>query len=234
MRRVLLGAALLSALAACAHAPDEDPYTTFYRRLHPSVVLFTMQIPADDPKRKGQWDDAYGSGVVVASGAWGSRLLTDAHVIDAARDLRATVGDRGKPVPTRLVARSNDDVDLALLDIATPNLPAVAFPNHVDVEPGLAIGILGYPIPDEFDDEHLDRTVSLYTGRVASVRNGTLELDAPIIPGESGGPVFDGRTGAIIGLAESRFDDERAIGFATPLDVIGPFLAVHQAKQSTR
>jgi S1-C subfamily serine protease len=110
-------------------------------------------------------------------------------------------------------------------------LPAVSLPSHVDVEPGLAIGILGYPIPDEFEDEHLDRTVSLYTGRVASVRNGTLELDAPIIPGESGGPVFDGRTGAIIGLAESRFDDERAIGFATPLDVIEPFLSVHQAKQ---
>ena len=30
---------------------------------------------------------------------------------------------------------------------------------------------------------------------------------------------FDAETGAVIGLAESRFDDERAIGFATPVDV---------------
>jgi len=216
-------------LAGCAHGGDDDRYTTYYRQLHPSVVLFTMQIPADDPKRRGEWDDAYGSGVVVASGPWGSRILTDAHVIDDARNLRATIGDRGKPVPTRLVARSNDEIDLALLDVPTPNLPVVAFAAGVDVEPGLPVGILGYPIPDAFEDERLRRTVSLYAGRIASVRNGTLELDAPIIPGESGGPVFDGRTGGVIGIAESRFDEERAIGFATPLDVIQPFLALHPA-----
>jgi S1-C subfamily serine protease len=226
IRRTLL--LVVALLAGCARAGDDDDrFTAFYQQLHPSVVLFTMQIPADDPKRKGEWDDAYGSGVVVASGSWGSRILTDAHVIDDARNLRAIVGDRGKPAPTRLVARSNDDIDLALLDVATPNLPAVTFDAHADIEPGLPIGILGYPIPDAFEDEHLRRTVSLYTGHVASVRNGTLELDAPIIPGESGGPVFDGRTGAVIGIAESRFDEERAIGFATPLDVIRPFLASH-------
>jgi S1-C subfamily serine protease len=229
MRRALLAASLL--LAGCAHARADDPYTTFYRQLHPSVVFFTMKIPADDPKRKGQWDDAYGSGVIVASGTWGSRILTDAHVIDDARDLRAIVGDAGKPVPVHLVARTNDDIDLALLEIATPNVPFVHFPQHADIEPGVPIGILGYPIPDAFDDEHLQRTVSLYTGHVASVRNGTIELDAPIIPGESGGPIFDARTGEVIALAESRFDDEKAIGFGTPLDVIAPFLAAHARTQ---
>jgi len=226
---LMLGGCAGRAAPPAASAPAEDPYTIFYRHLHPSVVLFTMKIPADDPKRKGAWDDAYGSGVVVSSGAWGSRVLTDAHVIQDARDLRATVGDRGRPVRTRLVARSNDDIDLALLDIPTPDVPAVTFAEPSQVEPGLPIGVLGYPIPDAFDDEHLRQTVSLYTGRVASVRNGTIELDAPIIPGESGGPVFDGRTGRVIGVAESRFDDERAIGFATPLDVVLPFVAAHAA-----
>ena len=37
----------------------------------------------------------------------------------------------------------------------------------------------------------------MYAGRVASLRSRVLEIDAPIIPGESGGPVFD----AVIGLA---------------------------------
>jgi hypothetical protein len=41
--------------------------------------------------------------------------------------------------------------------------------------------------------------------------------------------VFDGTSGPLIGIAESRFDEERAIGFATPLDVIVPFLAQHAA-----
>lgn len=223
---------LVLALAACAHdapapATAPDRYTELYNRLHPSVALITMQIPADDPKRKGKWDEAYGSGAVVASGAWGSRILTDAHVVADARRLRVKVGDTGTAVPLRIVAVSDDDDDLALLEIPTPNLPPVAFGGMAAVQPGRAVGVLGYPIPDAFEDEHLRAVVSLYTGRIASVRNGTMEIDVPIIPGESGGPVFDVQTGEVIGLAESRFDDERAIGFATPVDVLARFLAAH-------
>ena len=228
-----LGAVLLVALAACARgAPNasdpSDRYTELYNRLHPSVVLITMLIPADDPKRKGKWDEAYGSGAVVASGPWGSRILTDAHVVADARNLRARTGDAGKAVPLHVVAVSNDDDDLALLEVATPNLPPVRFGSMASVVPGRAVGVLGYPIPDAFEDEHLRTVVSLYTGRIASVRNGTMEIDVPIIPGESGGPVFDAADGTVIGLAESRFDDERAIGFATPVDIIDRFLAAHQ------
>jgi S1-C subfamily serine protease len=227
--RGVLAVAFVAGLAGCAHAPPPavDPYVAQYRRLHPTVALFTMKIPADDPKRKGQWDDAYGSGVVVASGDWGSRILTDAHVIDGARGLRARVGDTGKSVPGRLVARSNDDDDLAIVDIPTPNLPVARLGSMEALEPGRPVGVLGYPIPDAFEDEHLRTTVSLYTGRIASVRNGTIEVDMPIIPGESGGPVFDVETGTVIGIAESRFDEERAIGFATPVDVIDRFLRNH-------
>jgi serine protease Do len=219
---------LLAACASDAGVHDAGPdYTALYNRLHPSVVLITMEIPADDPKRKDQWDEAYGSGVIVASGAWGSRILTDAHVVADARDLRAKAGDAGKAVRLRVIAVSNDDDDLALLEIPTPNLQAVTFGDMRAVVPGRAVGVLGYPIPDAFEDEHLRTVVSLYTGRIASVRNGTVEIDLPIIPGESGGPMFDADSGAVIGLAESRFDDERAIGFATPVNVIARFLRAH-------
>lgn len=206
-------------------ASTGDHYTDIYHRLHPSVVFFTMQIPSDDPKHKGDWDDAYGTGVVIVSGAAGSRILTDAHVVADARNLRATIGDDGKPVIARVTRVSNEDDDLALVDIATPNLKPVSLGTTVNLEAGRPIGVLGYPIPDAFMDEHLRNTVSLYTGRIASVRNGTIELDLPIIPGESGGPVFDAVTGDVIGIAESRFDEERAIGFATPVDVVRHFLA---------
>jgi S1-C subfamily serine protease len=220
-----IAAVLLAlGLAGCA---QPDRYTELYAQLHPSVALITMQIPADDPKRKGKWDEAYGSGAVVASGAWGSRILTDAHVVADARDLRAKVGDRGKAVPLRVTAVSDDDDDLALLEIPTPNLPPIVLGTMQSVVPGRAVGVLGYPIPDAFEDERLRTVVSLYTGRIASVRNGTMEIDLPIIPGESGGPVFDAASGEVIGIAESRFDDERAIGFATPVDVIARFLAAH-------
>lgn len=232
-RRLACIALALSALGACTPSRDvrtttaqNDRYVTVYEQLHPSAVLLTMKIPADDPKRKGEWDDAYGSGVVVESGAWGSRILTDAHVVLDAKDLVATVGD-GPRAAAKIVARTGDADDLAILDVPLKNQIVAKLGTAAHVEPGTAIGVLGYPIPDAFEDEHLGRTVSLYTGRVASVRKGALEIDVPIIPGESGGPVFDASTGDVIGIAESRFDEERAIGFATPIDIATKFLAQH-------
>ncbi len=235
----------LFALAACeltacagSHgdgttASANDRYVTVYKHLHPAVVLLTMKIPSTDPKHKGEWDDAYGSGVVVESGSWGSRILTDAHVVEGAKDLVATIGD-GPHGPARVVARTGEAEDLAIVDVALRNQPVAKLGSVAHVGPGTAIGVLGYPIPDAFDDEHLGRTVSLYTGRIASVRKGALELDVPIIPGESGGPVFDASSGEVIGVAESRFDEERAIGFATPIDAATRFLAAHPRTQAAR
>jgi serine protease Do len=237
MRPVLFAAAM--ALAACARAspasapapapapaPSDDVYVDMYRKLRPSIVLFTMDIPADDPKRKGAFDEAYGTGIVVQSGDWGSRILTDAHVVQDARNIKARIGDARK-APARVVAVSNDHDDVAILETRIPHVPAVSLGTSKGLEAGSAIGVMGYPIPDAFEDEHLGTKVSIYAGRIASVRKGSLELDVPIIPGESGGPVFDARTGAIVGIAESRFDEERAIGFATPIDIAVSFLAAH-------
>ena len=240
LRCAIVAAATLAAACGCAgRAPEQhaaaakDGYVTAYERLHPSVVLFTMKIPADDPKRKGRWDDAYGSGVVVESGAWGTRILTDAHVIADARDLVATIGD-GRHARAHVVATTGDDEDLAIVDVPLPNQRAAVLGSIARIEPGQPIGVLGYPIPDAFEDEHLGRTVSVYAGRVASIRKGALELDVPIVPGESGGPVFDVTSGEVIGIAESRFDEERAIGFATPIDEATRFLAAHPRVAETR
>jgi S1-C subfamily serine protease len=227
-------------LAACTGSRGErttaaatDRYVTVYQQLHPAVVLLTMKIPANDPKRKGEWDDAYGSGVVVESGSWGSRILTDAHVVEGAKDIVATIGD-GPHGPAHVVARTGEADDLAIVDVPLRNQPVAKLGSVAHLEPGTPIGVLGYPIPDAFDDEHLGRTVSLYTGRIASVRKGALEIDVPIIPGESGGPVFDASNGEVIGIAESRFDEERAIGFATPIDAATRFLAAHPRTEAAR
>ncbi len=238
MTAVRAVAALLAVTCATACASRDEPsagggdrYVAAFRRLHPSVVFFSMKIPSNDPKHRGGWDDAYGSGVVVDSGAWGTRVLTGAHVVADARDLVATVGD-GAHATARVVATTGEDDDLAIVDVPIPNQRAARLGSIAGLSPGTAIGVLGYPIPDAFEDEHLDRTASLYTGRVASVRKGALELDVPIIPGESGGPVFDVATGDVIGIAESRFDEERAIGFATPIDAATRFLALHPRTQA--
>jgi len=216
-----LAALLVSGCNGNAKALDGDPFVRAVRVIRPSVVLFTMQIPSD--KKKGQWDDAFGTGVIVASGPWGSQILTEEHVVRDARNLRVTFAEKND-VPVRVVAVDRKS-DVALVETSKSDLPVATLGNSRAVEAGTAVGVAGFPVPDYFQDENLGVATSVRAGRVSSVRKHALELDFGIIPGESGGPVFDARTGEVLGLAEWRFEDEKAIGFAIPIDDAKAFLA---------
>ncbi len=218
---VAAGCAVRASVPVASPVPV-DPFVRSFRALRPTVVLFTMKIPSDDKKRKGEFDEAYGSGVVVASGSWGSQILTVEHVIHDASDLRATLDDKRK-VPARVTSADVKD-DLALVAIDVPNRPVAVLGASATIDQGTEVGLAGYPIPDAFEDEKLGERVSVYSGRVSSLRDDAIELDLPVIPGESGGPIFDAQTAKVIGLAESRFDDEKAIGFGVPIEDAKKFL----------
>ncbi len=209
------------ARSPAAAVAASDPFVAATRRIEASVVLLTMKIPGENPKRSAL-DDAYGSGVVVASGAWGSQILTAEHVIRGARALRAALG--GTHSVRAHVEAWDARLDLALVGIATPELPAAHLAFAQTLEPGRLVGVAGFPIPDAFEDERLGTKPSVFAGRVSSLRRDAIELDLPVIPGESGGPVFDGRSGEVVAIADSRFDEEKAIGFGIPLADVRTFL----------
>ncbi|HTU83644.1 MAG TPA: S1C family serine protease [Candidatus Acidoferrales bacterium] len=214
-------AAALTVLPACTRNSD-DAFVAQTRRIRPSVVLLTMRIPPEN-KRDG-YDDAYASGFVVASGNWGSDVLTVQHAIEDAWDLSITVNNRARA--RAWVVASNADMDVALLRTRRPNLPPIALGSsaHLNDQLGREVGLLGYPVPDDFDDEGLGLATSIDSGVLSSVRAGALEVTLSIVPGESGAPVFIADTGEVVGLAESRFDEERSIGFALPIDDAKRFL----------
>jgi serine protease Do len=226
--RLAILLALNLALLSCARPVPADPYAELYRALRPSIVFLSMRAPSDDPKRHGQIDDAFGTAFVVASGDWGTLLLTARHVITDARNLRATFGDAAQTDGVRVIAQDKVN-DLALLEAPhVKNVRPATLGDSAGVVAGQPVGVLGYPIPDAFEDEGLGRAASIYAGHVASIRragttNEAIELDLPIVPGESGGPVFT-LDGKVIGIAESRFEEEHEIGFATPIDLIKPFI----------
>ena len=211
----------LIGAAGCARDAD-DAFVASVQRLRPAVVLLSMKVPPDNKKER--YDDAYASGFVVASGDWGSDVLTVQHAIDGAWDLHVTIGNRWK-ARAKIVA-ANEDLDLALLRTPRPRLPVIELGSSTRLqgEIGRELGLLGYPVPDEFDDEGLGLATSLNTGRLSSIRKDALEVTLSIVPGESGAPVFIASTGEVVGVAESRFDEERSIGFAVPIDDVKTFL----------
>lgn len=225
-RILALMSALLLTVCACARNPD-DSFVRNVRALRPSVVLLTMKVPPEHKTDK--YDEAYASGTVVASGAWGSDVLTVQHAVEGAWDMKVTVNNRQR-VRGKVIA-SDKDLDVALVRVDAPKLSVATLGSSSALQDDLGreVGLLGYPIPDEFADDDLGLATSLNIGRLSAVRKGALEVTLPIVPGESGGPVFLADTGEIVGVAESRFDDERSIGFALPIDDAKRFLHKNDA-----
>jgi S1-C subfamily serine protease len=207
------------------HYADDD-FVSYAAKLRPSVVLLSMDVPPQNPKDAP--DTEYATGTVVASGAWGSDILTVEHAIEGAWNLKVTIGNKQK-VPGTIVAK-DPDLDVAIVRTKRAHLPVVQLGSSADAQPGRTIGLVGYPIPDQFDDEGLGLATSLSAGRVSSLREDAIEVTLQIVPGESGSPVFLGDTGEIVGMAESRFDEERSIGFALPIEDAKKFLHKYDAR----
>ncbi len=219
----LLGACLALSLSAAACARNgDDALVAAARGITPSVVLLSMRIPPEH--KKDGYDDAYATGFVVASGTWGSDVLTVQHAIDSAWNLNVTSENKTR-TPARVVA-SNSALDLALVRTRRANLPIVRLgsSSHLQSQIGREIALLGYPVPDEFDDEGLGLATSLTSGLLSSIRKDALEVTTSIVPGDSGGPLFFTDTGEIFGLADSRFESEPSIGFGVPIDDAKKFL----------
>jgi serine protease Do len=147
----------------------------------------------------------------VASGGSGSGFFVDAnglamtnyHVVAGAATLEAYVGgDTSRAYPVSVVGTSQCN-DLALIQVHLSPDEEVQFLRWADGEPsvGLPIYAAGYPLGDtEF---------TLTSGIVSKARadgesswasiDYTIEIDASIQPGNSGGPVVN-EQGEVIGL----------------------------------
>ena len=221
-----LACTLLCGCVSQARSRRTDTFPDVFKAVRGSVVLITMLVPPDGAPKSKDYVDGFGTGFVVSSGSWGSDILTDAHVIEDGRNLHVTI-DETRKVAAHIVAVDKKN-DLALMRTSV-QIPAARLGHSQGVEAGQAVGVAGFPIPDAFVDEGLGIATSVKSGRVSSLRKDAIELDVSIIPGESGGPIFDAQTGEVIGIAESRFEEERAIGFAIPVDTARRFLTEHHA-----
>ena len=214
-------------LTACAQPrPADEAFVAAADALRPATVLLTMNVAAEN--KKSRPDTEYATGIVVASGSWGSDILTVEHALEHTWNLRVTVGNK-RSFPFRMIAQDGD-LDIALVRTTAKNLPVAKLGSSADARPGRVVGLLGYPIPDEFESEGLGLATSLNSGSISALRPDAIEVTLTIVPGESGGPVFLGDTGEVIGIAESRFEDERSIGFVLPIDDAKRFLHKHDAK----
>ena len=189
----------------------------------PSVVTISVDIEA------GVTGEAVGTGLVVSPDG---EILTNAHVIANATEIRVRLAGDTEPTEAELIA-SDVGNDLALLKINGSNLPVAPFAPPGEVALGDQVVAIGFAL--DLDGEPsvtlgivsaLDRT--LITQNEGAL-DGLIQTDAAISSGNSGGPLVDA-SGRVIGIntAVARSDVSTAatnVGFAIAIEEVEAVLA---------
>jgi putative serine protease PepD len=187
-----------------------------YRRASPSVV---------EVEARGFGGGSTGSGFVIDDHG---RVVTNQHVVGSAENVtvRFPNGDESE---ARVVG-SDSSTDIALLDLeedraVTPlglgsagrlsvGDPVVAIGSPFGLEGTLTAGVVS----------GLDRDIQAPDGFAI---DGVIQTDAALNPGNSGGPLLDGR-GRVVGVnsqIESRSGGDDGVGYAVPIETVKEVVA---------
>lgn len=230
----------LTALPAHAGLPE------LVRAAKPGVVLVGTYSETDSPRFQFR-----GTGFVVGDGR---QVVTNAHVLPEpgaaprpdrrlmVQVWRGGVDWEGRPAEVQTLARASD---LALLRIAGDAVPPLTLGSAELLAEGSEVALIGFPIGGALGFSHVTHRglvssvtrISLPQGNaralnpaaIRQLRDGAFEiyqLDAVAYPGNSGGPVFDLRSGAVIGVVnmvltksarESALTAPSGISYAIPV-----------------
>jgi Do/DeqQ family serine protease len=203
MRRVtpaVVNIAIVGAFPVAQNPLQDDP---FFRRF--------FELPE---QRDEMPEVSTGSGVIVD--ARNGFVLTNRHVIENAAEITVKLADR-RELPARVVG-SDEETDIALLQIEADSLTALPFGDSDGLEVGDFVVAIGNPFG-------LGQTVT--SGIVSALgRSGLgmegyedfIQTDASINPGNSGGALID-LDGKLIGINSAMLtagSGNVGIGFAVP------------------
>ncbi|MHC5538384.1 LamG-like jellyroll fold domain-containing protein [Singulisphaera rosea] len=126
------------------------------------------------------------------------------------------------------VVKLGDDVDLALLKVdASPTLVTLEIGGVEDLVETMPVTVFGYPFGQMLATGNEAPAVSINQGKIAALRRkdgdlDTIQFDAVVNPGNSGGPLVDDR-GRIVGLVVGGYPGTQ-INFAIPAHRVRAFL----------
>lgn len=188
-----------------------DPYSAQVVHAFEQVGPAVVHITAFDAKGRpaGQ-----GSGVIYTPDGY---VLTNSHVVGSAARLKATLTD-GQSLDASLVG-DDPATDLAVLRLAGTGLPAAELGQSTTLKVGQLVVAIGNPLG--FTCTVTAGIVSAL-GRSLRTRGGGLldsviQTDAPLNPGNSGGPLASG-DGRVVGINTAMIAPAQGICFAIGID----------------
>lgn len=222
-RRTFLQVACLTALIGTVDQPNAlaETLTELVARAKPSVVLVGTYAATDSPRFGFR-----GTGFVVGNG---NLVVTNMHVLpdvealagaasrEIAVQVRSGVGTWSRRVAS-IVARDQSH-DLVVLKFEGPSAQPLSLAPKERATEGAEVAIMGFPLGGALGFSTVThhgilaaitgislpppKASSLNARAVRQIRAGTFDiyqLDATAYPGNSGGPVFDVRSGEVLGI----------------------------------
>ena len=160
----------------------------------------------------------YGTGFFIRSNGY---IATNYHVVQDKTEISVTLYS-GQVLGAKLIDYSVPD-DLAVLKVEGSGFPTVSVGNSDALRVGeLAIAI-GNPSGTDAAWTTTQGIISALNREVTVTGTGTIEeltmiqTDAPVNPGNSGGPLCNAR-GEVIGIVTRKLSDYEGIGFAIPIN----------------
>ena len=147
-------------------------------------------------------------------------VVTNKHVVAGSTQVRIRWTQGGVNLPGH-VTELHPTLDLAYVSIeSTETFTPIVIGDSDRVRVGAEVIAIGFPLGSELGSEP---TVSL--GIISAKRNGLLQTDASLNPGNSGGPLLD-VFGLAVGVVVSRVEQDSSgrpisgIGFAIPINKV--------------
>lgn len=259
-RRLVLSLILFGwLLPAGAASTDfsEPSLSDAIARIKPSIVAVGSYEPGRSPAFR-----YFGTGFAVSNGLL---IATNSHVVpfvvDSDHNEKIVVG---VPLPNgeaqlrdASVAARDPAHDVVLLRITGTPLPPVQLGDSDDVREGEFFGFIGFPLggviglfpathramisaiaPIVMPQENATQLDTLVIDRLRKKPFTVFQLDATAYPGNSGSPLFDARTGAVVaiinkvfvkGSKEAAITHPSGITYAIPIGYLHALIA-HVAK----
>ncbi len=161
-----------------------------------------------------------GTGIVLSEDGY---IVTNAHVLEGGTSVNVEFFD-GEQIRGSIVGTDND-TDLAVIQVAKSNLQPAEFGNSDEILIGDRTIVIGNPGGLSYT-----LTQGVISGLNRDIGDGTrsldlIQVDAAINPGNSGGPLYN-RFGQVIGITSSKVADVdfEGIGFAIPITEAAPII----------